>query len=441
MLLHVQRTHMARCSTHRTAMHTIKGPVVHAMHGHQALVGCAPFPRRIPQHDIQQRCKASSGAAASGDPDKGSDAVGPAIGDPFKTVVLPTALALLVCNMDRICLSVAILPMAMEFGWPMGMQGVIQSAFLYGYMATQLLGGYLADKFGGKLVMAGGIIWFSLASMLMPLCLPSASTEAGFTLTVVLIARCLVEMVGADRPLNSGNVWLAGLVPDLRSGRRTTGGLLDVDCGGTAVPDSEIGPLQLMSKSATWAIIIVNVVNHWGYFIYLNWMPTYFSKALGFDLRGSSFVSFLPWLVMAVGSSCSGVLADSMVKKGHSVTFVRKLFQAVAFLVPAAALLVLATPGISPQIAIAAMTTALGTTSLGQAGFVANMSDIAPRHAGKMFGVCNTFGSFAGILGVTAVGFIVEATGSFSPVFYLTSAFYVVGTLAWLLMCTGERVF
>jgi hypothetical protein len=36
--------------------------------------------------------------------------------------VLPLALVLLVCNMDRICLSVAILPMAQEFGWPATVQ-------------------------------------------------------------------------------------------------------------------------------------------------------------------------------------------------------------------------------------------------------------------------------------------------------------------------------
>ncbi len=60
---------------------------------------------------------------------------------------------------------------------------------------------------------------------------------------------------------------------------------------------------------------------------------------------------------------------------------------------------------------------------------------------GKMFGLCNTFGSLSGIIGVTAVGFIVEATGSFSPVFYLTAAMYVFGAAVWLLLCTGERVF
>ena len=36
--------------------------------------------------------------------------------------MFPTALALLLCNMDRIVMSVAILPMSAEFGWAPGMQ-------------------------------------------------------------------------------------------------------------------------------------------------------------------------------------------------------------------------------------------------------------------------------------------------------------------------------
>jgi MFS family permease len=114
-------------------------------------------------------------------------------------VVLPTALALMVCNMDRICMAVAIVPMAAEFGWAPSTQGIVQSAFLWGYMLTQFVGGSLADKHGGehsstccrlcrchchvvsraaklstlraagKVVMAFGIVWFSLASLLLPL--------------------------------------------------------------------------------------------------------------------------------------------------------------------------------------------------------------------------------------------------------------------------------
>jgi ACS family sodium-dependent inorganic phosphate cotransporter/ACS family sodium-dependent inorganic phosphate cotransporter-like MFS transporter 9 len=182
-------------------------------------------------------------------------------------------------------------------------------------------------------------------------------------------------------------------------------------------------------------------------------------------------MAFLPWLVMAVGSSLSGVLADTLVSRGVPVTTVRKSLQTVAFLVPAVALLLLSQPGLAPQVillqclsklnclgvlhmclmplvslcclqtAVALMTVALGTTSLGQAGFVANMSDIAPKHAGMMFGLCNTFGSLSGIVGVTAVGFIVQYTGSFSPVFQMTAGLYIIGTLVWLLFATGEKVF
>ena len=40
---------------------------------------------------------------------------------------------------------------------------------------------------------------------------------------------------------------------------------------------------KLLSHPATWAIILVNFVNDWGFFIYLNWMPTYFYKVSGYQ--------------------------------------------------------------------------------------------------------------------------------------------------------------
>lgn len=144
---------------------------------------------------------------------------------------------------------------------------------------------------------------------------------------------------------------------------------------------------------------------------------------------------------MALGSSASGFMADSLIASGRSTTYVRKLVQSISMLVPAAALLFLANPAISPVAAVAAMTAALGTTSLGQAGFVANMSDIAPKQAGQMFGLCNTFGCLSGIAGVLSVGVIVEATGSFTPVFLITASLYVLAVIVWNLLCTGERVF
>ena len=103
--------------------------------------------------------------------------------------------------------------------------------------------------------------------------------------------------------------------------------------------------------------------------------------------------------------------------------------------------MVLTQPGISAGTAIGCMTAALGITSLGQAGFVANMGDIAPDNAGKLFGLCNTFGCLAGIFGVSGAGMIVEKTGSFTAVFQITAGLYVVGTVVWNLLCSTKREF
>ena len=82
----------------------------------------------------------------------------------------------------------------------------------------------------------------------------------------------------------------------------------------------KVGSLKLLSSKAVWAIIVVNFVNHWGYFIYLNWMPSYFVKALGVDLRASSILSFLPWTVMAVGSTSAGLLFMKTTKQKTKTT-------------------------------------------------------------------------------------------------------------------------
>lgn len=474
--------------------------------------------RRVP---LSQPARASSSGAAGYDPQQGGGGQGDISNSaaqqpllPKATllrVVLPTALALLVCNMDRICLSVAVLPMSRELGWQPSFQGVVQSAFLWGYAATQLLGGYLADRYGGRRVMAAGVLWFSLASAALPLALSAPVAAAGLTVPAVLAARCAVglgegvalpamnSLVAAHAPrgsratalglcfggFHSGNLvglvasplllaafgwralfyvfgllglpllalWLA-LVPEGKAAEAEEGGGKE-RAGGAAAANVTAPPEQqqkqeqpppsvarLLSSRHTWAIVVVNFVNHWGYFIYLNWMPSYFARTLGLGVAASSALSFLPWLLMACGSSAAGVLADGLVaRRGWSVTRVRKTMQSVAFLVPALALGVLAQPALPPAVAVAAMCVALGATSLGQAGFVANMTDIAPTAGGRMFGLCNTFGCAAGVLGVTTVGVVVERLGSFAPIFAATAGMYVLATGVWLSWCTGERVF
>ncbi len=82
--------------------------------------------------------------------------------------MLLTFVSVFICYIDRVNISVAIIPMAKEFGWSMQTQGIVLSAFFAGYLLLQIVGGRLADRFGGKMVLAVGVLAWSLFTLLTP---------------------------------------------------------------------------------------------------------------------------------------------------------------------------------------------------------------------------------------------------------------------------------
>lgn len=65
-------------------------------------------------------------------------------------------------------MSVAIIPMAHEFGWSPTTSGLIQSSFFWGYMLTQIPGGYITSLFGGRRVLPAGVGLWSAATAVVP---------------------------------------------------------------------------------------------------------------------------------------------------------------------------------------------------------------------------------------------------------------------------------
>lgn len=398
-----------------------------------------------------------------------------------------------ICYIDRVNMSVAIIPMAEEFQWDQTTRGIVLSSFFYGYLATQVLGGWLADRYGGKVILGFGVLWWSIFTLLTP---PAAAVS----LTVLFIARVgmglgegvafpaiynlfarwapvherarFVALNTSGIPLGTvGALFLTPLIvlawgwqwvfylfgllgfiwflswyffatdsPETHPTIHATE-MQFIRDNRPPVPKNERTPWgPLLSKAPTWAIIINHFCSNWGFYVILTWLPTYFKQALGVDMSKVGIYTVLPWLVMFIMGNIAGWAADMLLKRGFSVTFVRKLMQSIGFFGAATFVSLVGFATTVPQ-AVTFMCGGLGLGAFALSGFGVNHLDIGPRYAGILLGFSNTAGTIPGIIGVTLTGMILDATGSWQLVFLISAGIYVFGAIVWLLFSTGERVF
>lgn len=70
------------------------------------------------------------------------------------------------------------IPTRERFEWTQEEQGVILSSFHWGYLLSCLPSGLLEQKFGGKYVLAFGIVFCGILSMLIPTCVHSGGAHS-----------------------------------------------------------------------------------------------------------------------------------------------------------------------------------------------------------------------------------------------------------------------
>lgn len=66
-------------------------------------------------------------------------------------------------------LSLFFLPQGKKYNWNADTQGWILGSFFYGYIITQIPGGYLARQVGGKLLMGFGVLGTAVFTLFTPL--------------------------------------------------------------------------------------------------------------------------------------------------------------------------------------------------------------------------------------------------------------------------------
>ncbi|KAK9757927.1 hypothetical protein RND81_01G195300 [Saponaria officinalis] len=381
--------------------------------------------------------------------------------------------------------------MSKEFNWSSSTVGLIQSSFFWGYLLTQIAGGIWADKVGGKVVLAFGVIWWSVATVLTPfaarislpcllvvralmgigegVAMPAMNnmiskwipvSERSRALSLVYSGMYLGSVVGlAFSPVlihkfgwpsvfysfgSLGSIWIALWLAKARSSPAEDPDLSTqerrfISEGSISKEPVTVIPWKLiLSKPPVWALIVSHFCHNWGTFILLTWMPTYYNQVLKFNLMESGLFCVLPWLTMAIFANIGGWIADTLISRGFSVTSVRKIMQTVGFLGPALSLSVLSKVR-TPALAVLCMACSQGTDAFSQSGLYSNHQDIGPRYSGVLLGLSNTAGVLAGVFGTAATGFILQR-GSWDDVFKVAIALYIVGTIVWNTFATGEKI-
>jgi ACS family sodium-dependent inorganic phosphate cotransporter len=385
-------------------------------------------------------------------------------------------LAFVICNMDKVNMSVAIIPMAKEFGWSPSVVGIVQSAFFYGYMASQIPSGYLANKLSGRVALPGGVVTWSAFTAAVPLLCSSVGSlcvsraAVGFAEGVgpSAINDIVVKAVPKNERARAmstifgglhigsivglllapwlittfswptvfvvfgalGLVWWALFENVLRGSSEDMAQMREQLRPEDAVSGAASGlPYRAFLRNGpVQALMFTHFANNWFHYTMLAWLPTYFTNTLSLSVTEASVVSLFPSIAALLVASISGQLADRLVESGMPVRRVRVLAQSTAFVLPA---LCLCFAGIfeGSDASIGFISAALGLNAFALSGLYCTHQDMSRKYAGPLLGLTNTSGAIPGIIGVAVVGLLYDATHSWSLALLAPCClFFLLGT-------------
>lgn len=390
-------------------------------------------------------------------------------------IALLAFLAQLIAYCDRVNLSVAAPMIAAEYGWSPAQMGWVLSGFFGGYMLLMIPIGYMVDRVGPKRTLAGGMAWWSLVTLLTPLCQTVPTMTAARVLigmgesgTIPSINSMLVRWFPrAEYSRVAGFAWGGGFAGaiiafPLASAAAAAWGwraifalfaalgllwlpfwILGTSDRPNAAQDEarssdhrRFGIATFLRHRSVWALFFLHLSSNWYVYVLAAWLPTYLLSHRGFSLSQMAFGSSLPFLAGFIGTNLSGALIDRLTTAQNRAR-VRKAFLIPSFLGTAALVLV---PAMETQIGIVAvLSLSMLLHAAGTPVQASNSMDLAPNNTGTLVGFQNCFANIAGITAPVITGYMVMSTG-WTSVFWLTTAVGAAGVTGFLLFGRSEEI-
>jgi ACS family hexuronate transporter-like MFS transporter len=186
--------------------------------------------------------------------------------------------------------------------------------------------------------------------------------------------------------------------------------------------------LTLIPHRQTWAFAIGKLMTDPIWWLYLFWMPDFFSRNYGLSLLELGPPIIVIYLVADVGSIGGGWLSSSLIRRGWSVNAARKTAMLICAL--AVVPIVFASRVTSMWEAVALVSLAASAHQGWSANLFTLTSDMFPRHAvGSVVGIGGFAGAIGGMVIAKITGYILQTTGSYLPVFIIAGTTYLVTLL------------
>ncbi|HAT1613008.1 TPA: MFS transporter [Raoultella planticola] len=382
--------------------------------------------------------------------------------------------------LDRSSLSVAGEAIRGDLGLSATEFGVLLSAFSLSYGFAQLPSGMLLDRFGPRIVLGAGLIFWSLMQALtgmvnsfshfillriglgigeapfMPAGVKSINDwfvqkERGTAVGIFNSSTVLGQAIAPPALVLMQIAWgwrtmfvvigLAGILVglcwyawyrnraqyDLQQDER-----LYLAAPVQARPTLKFSEwLGLFKRRTTWGMILgFSGVNYTGW-LYIAWLPGYLQTQQGLSLAKTGWVAAIPFLAAAVGMWVNGIVVDALARRGYDLAKTRKTAIVVGLLLSALGTL-LVVQSSSPAQAVAFISMALfcvhfaGTSAWGLVQVLVSEEKVASVAAIQNFGSF-VFASFAPIV----TGWVVDTTHSFNLALVIAACVTFTGALCY----------
>jgi ACS family hexuronate transporter-like MFS transporter len=189
-----------------------------------------------------------------------------------------------------------------------------------------------------------------------------------------------------------------------------------------------VGWAKLLRYRQLWAFAVGKFLTDPIWWLYLYWVPDFLYRNHHRDLRGMILPLLIIYNGATLGSVCGGWLSSALIKSGWSIRRSRK----TALLACALCVVPIIAAARTSNLWTAVLLISLATAA--HQGWSANLftvaSDMFPRHAvGSVVGIGGMAGAVGGMLIAKVVGYALQWTGSYFPVFVMAGSAYLVALL------------